>query len=206
MPKPRQKKKPQVCVIWVRKQLDMSQSAFANLIGASMHTIQSIELGRLDLSERFAYKISEQTGVRARWLLANKLKGPFPDPKQIQEEFDRAQAGAWKGIYRAHLLPRGLFFRAYAFYRAVTSEIGYSGFKRAGGIKLLTKFCNDLVLLIEDKRQRKTTYQAARKVAIDSAENYRLALDDLRELQRNLREYLREESVQEQRKATQSTP
>jgi transcriptional regulator with XRE-family HTH domain len=193
-----------VCVIWIRKQLGMSQSVFANMIGASMHTILSIELGRLDLSERFAYKISEETGVRPRWLLANRLKGPFPDPKQIRQHFEDAQAGAWKGIYRAHLLPRALFFRAYPFYSAVTNELGYSGFMRAGGVKLLKKFCLDLVELIEDKRRRKTTYQAARETAIDSAENYRLALNDLRELERNLREYLREESIQVQ--ATQSKP
>jgi len=95
MPKSRLKKKPQVCVVWIREQLDMTQSDLANLIGASVHTIQSIELGRLTLSERFAYKIAEQTGVSPRWLRANKLKKPLPDPKQIREEFERAQAGVW---------------------------------------------------------------------------------------------------------------
>jgi hypothetical protein len=49
----------------------------ANICGCSVDTIQSIELGRLALSELLARKISNATGVGAGWLLENDLKAPL---------------------------------------------------------------------------------------------------------------------------------
>jgi hypothetical protein len=71
----------------------------------------------------------------------------------------------------------------------VTSELGYSGFRTAGGIKLLEEFCNDLMFLIADKRRRKIIYREAKEIVPDSEKLYHDAIEDLRELQRNLREY-----------------
>ena len=129
-----QSRKKRHVVAWIREAIGLTQSEFAHLIGASRDTIQSIELVRLTLSERFAYKIAEETGISPRWLLANKLGNPPPDPERIRQQYEDAQAGRWKGISKSHLLPRAIFFRLYAFYRAMISEVGYSGFRSAGGI------------------------------------------------------------------------
>jgi len=187
-----QSRKKRHVVAWIREAIGLTQSEFAHLIGASRDTIQSIELVRLTLSERFAYKIAEETGISPRWLLANKLGNPPPDPERIRQQYEDAQAGRWKGISKSHLLPRAIFFRLYAFYRAMISEVGYSGFRSAGGIKLLEKFCHDLIMLIPDKRRRKIVYRDAREIATDSRKLYDLVFEDSRELQRNFRESQRE--------------
>jgi len=197
VPKSQRKKKRHV-VAWIREQSGLTQSQFAQLIGASRDTLQSIELGRLPLSERFAYAIAEQTGIKAKWLLANKLEpGKLADPEYVRQQFEDAQTATWEGTYSALLWPRALFFRSYAFFRAVTAEIGYAGFRRLGGINLLEKFCLDLVALIGDKRLRKITYRIARESSFDSEKLYRLVLGDLHELQRNLHEYQKEKSAGE---------
>ena len=74
------KKKSHHVVAWVREALGLKQSELASLIGISRNTLQSIELGRLPLSERIAYRLSEQTGIRAKWLLDNELGDLPPDP------------------------------------------------------------------------------------------------------------------------------
>ena len=66
MPRKALKKKSRHVVAWVRKTLGLTQSELASLIGISANTLQSIELGRLPLSERIAYRLSEQTGIRGK--------------------------------------------------------------------------------------------------------------------------------------------
>ena len=50
------------------------QESFAKLIGCSVHTLQSIETGRLKLSEELARRISAATDVDLNWLGKNDLK------------------------------------------------------------------------------------------------------------------------------------
>jgi transcriptional regulator with XRE-family HTH domain len=57
--------------------LKLGQNETAELAGCSRDTIQSVELGRLRLSERLARKISDATGIAADWLLENNLKAPL---------------------------------------------------------------------------------------------------------------------------------
>ena len=64
------KKTPNPVLPWLRETLGLTQSQLANLIGAAQSTIQAVELGRLPLSERFAWAISQNIGVDAHWLLA----------------------------------------------------------------------------------------------------------------------------------------
>jgi transcriptional regulator with XRE-family HTH domain len=54
--------------------LGEKQEQFAVLIGCSVHTLQSIETGRLKLSEEVARRISVATGVHLRWVLENDLE------------------------------------------------------------------------------------------------------------------------------------
>lgn len=72
------KKTPNPVLPWLRETLGLTQSQLANLIGAAQSTIQAVELGRLPLSERFAWAISQNIGVDAHWLLAGKLLDPCP--------------------------------------------------------------------------------------------------------------------------------
>lgn len=53
----------------LRQILELGQKEMAELAGCSVPTIQSIELGRLKLSEKLAAKISVETGVDLTWLM-----------------------------------------------------------------------------------------------------------------------------------------
>lgn len=54
--------------------LKLRQQEMAELAGCSRDTIQSVELGRLKLSEELARKLSAATGVHFRWLIENDLQ------------------------------------------------------------------------------------------------------------------------------------
>lgn len=62
----------------------MDQSQFAELIGKSIHTIQSIEAGRLVISESLARQIAGMTGVDPKWTL-----GEDPDKPPVIWGTDR---------------------------------------------------------------------------------------------------------------------
>lgn len=78
--------------------LGLSQKEMADLAGCSVHTIQSVELGRgrLALSEELARRISTATGVHFRWLWENNLKADIvraPDGSPFtKSEFEHVQA------------------------------------------------------------------------------------------------------------------
>jgi transcriptional regulator with XRE-family HTH domain len=54
----------------------LTQKELAAYAGTSTWTIQAIELGKLKLSERLAFRISEATGVSYAWLMQNDLSRP----------------------------------------------------------------------------------------------------------------------------------
>ena len=57
----------------------MNQADLARLAGCSVSTIQSVELGRLQLSQSLAARISLGTGVNSQWLFANDSSVPMPE-------------------------------------------------------------------------------------------------------------------------------
>jgi len=61
----------------LRQELGLSVKKFAKLIDKSVATINSLETGRLKLSEETAFKIQEETGVEMEWLLK---AGPRENP------------------------------------------------------------------------------------------------------------------------------
>jgi transcriptional regulator with XRE-family HTH domain len=63
----------------VRNEIGVTQQEFADLISKSRMTIQSLELGKLALSEKLALLISAKTGVSASWLLGNDPASPIVD-------------------------------------------------------------------------------------------------------------------------------
>lgn len=74
MPRPSSEK---TNVAKLRIQLGEKQDGFAQLIGCSIHTLQSVETGRLKLSKSLATKISAVSGVHVDWLLKNLRSAPF---------------------------------------------------------------------------------------------------------------------------------
>src|SRR5437867_2668879 len=77
--------------------LKLSQKEMADHAGCSRHSIQSIELDRLDLSEELARRISAATCVHLRWLLENDLKADIvraPDGLPFaKSDYESVQAG-----------------------------------------------------------------------------------------------------------------
>ncbi len=57
----------------LRLALSMNQTSFAKLLARSMAAVQSLEMGRLRLSQQLAGEIASRTGVNPRWLLDNQL-------------------------------------------------------------------------------------------------------------------------------------
>ncbi len=72
--------------------MGMTIKDFAQVIGRSTHTVNSLESGRLDLSPELAATISRKTGVFFGWLLDETKHGPpvNPDMKAMTgEDFER---------------------------------------------------------------------------------------------------------------------
>lgn len=66
--------------------LELKQDGFARLVGCSIHTLQSVESGRMKLSKSLATQISAVTGVHVDWLLKNRLKS-VPVAAAFDEEY-----------------------------------------------------------------------------------------------------------------------
>ena len=56
----------------------MNQLQFSEATQVGLFSLQSIESGRLKLSERFAYRLAKATGIQPQWFLANELVEPLP--------------------------------------------------------------------------------------------------------------------------------
>jgi transcriptional regulator with XRE-family HTH domain len=91
--------KPKTTIALVRKITGLYQKEMAELLGCSMPTIQSLEIGRLKPSVNMATRISLETGVSLKWVLDGKvsikptaefLGGPFT--RQTYEETQAAKA------------------------------------------------------------------------------------------------------------------
>ena len=60
----------------LRRIIGLTQSELAVILGRSPRTIQAIEGGRLTLSDELALRVSHETGVSMRWLLALNSSEP----------------------------------------------------------------------------------------------------------------------------------
>src|SRR5260370_11728737 len=77
----------------LRTQLGLTVEQFANVIGKSTSTINSLETGRLALSQETAYRIEEMTGVSMQWVLG---EGSTEKPFWINQESQRLK---WEKSY-----------------------------------------------------------------------------------------------------------
>ena len=184
------KKKSRHVVAWVRESLGLKQAELASLIGISRNTLQSIEYGRLPLSERIAYRLSEQTGIGAKWLLNNELGDLPPDPAEMRRKYEQAQAQPWRDSYPAYLVPRMFIFRLYVFAREIAAELGdYNACRRSGFNDALVKMNRVLLDCLPDNRTRRKVYSQARALLKgDAAGPLKVVIDDAIEMRRVVRE------------------
>jgi transcriptional regulator with XRE-family HTH domain len=116
----------------LRQRLNLGQKKMADVARCSTPTIQSIELGRLALSESLARRISAATGVGLRWLLDNDLSAPIVNRAgypYLRLTFESRQAGKAFGDNR--LSRQSLADFAAAFYgqiRAILSSASKRNF------------------------------------------------------------------------------
>ena len=96
---------PRHVVQWVREQLAINQLQFSEATQVGLFSLQSIESGRLKLSERFAYRLAKATGIQPQWFLANELVEPLPDRAELKKHFEHAQKSGID-LYPGRLLPR----------------------------------------------------------------------------------------------------
>ncbi len=88
----------------------LDQAQFAKLVGCSVYTLQSIEAGRLKLSEELARRISAATGVDFRWLIENDLTAEIitsTGAPYTRTHHDHAQSLKKRGefdTFMAHLI------------------------------------------------------------------------------------------------------
>jgi transcriptional regulator with XRE-family HTH domain len=75
--------------------LGLGQKEMAELAGCSKATVQSVELGKLKLSDDLAARIAAATGISLGWLLKGNLKAPPTD------RFDAPYSKAVFEDYRA---------------------------------------------------------------------------------------------------------
>jgi transcriptional regulator with XRE-family HTH domain len=66
-------------VLWVRKQLGLTQKEFADKLGVSRGYIGDIEAGRTAPSKRVLFEIVMVTGLPIEWLESDKDTQPFED-------------------------------------------------------------------------------------------------------------------------------
>ena len=100
-------KKTPVAVL--RTMLGLSVEEFAELVAIAPSSVNSIESGRLALSEKTALQIGRETGVSVAWLLnGNAKQKPYvtkfpngPCEKYTPEEFEKIQAAKLAGPAKA---------------------------------------------------------------------------------------------------------
>jgi transcriptional regulator with XRE-family HTH domain len=83
----------------VRAELALSLQEFADLIGKSPSTVESLEGGRLALSEKTALAISKKTGVSLKWLLDGNPSAPMTNSNDEGWTIRAWEKGASEATY-----------------------------------------------------------------------------------------------------------
>jgi DNA-binding XRE family transcriptional regulator len=103
----------------LRKNLALRQTELAKMVGCSVNTITSIEVGRLKLSESLAKRIAAVTGCDEQWLLAGDISVPMPNEPlaiDVTGRFSRGLKKQNRYVYTIYLLSE-VFSRLFAEVR-----------------------------------------------------------------------------------------
>lgn len=132
----------------LRVSVGEKQEAFARLIGCSIHTLQSVETGRLKLSEELARRIAAATDVDLNWLRENDLTAEpcVADSKfpYTRSAFNNAQAQRRLGIPDfIGTISADYLLASYGQLRAIISDAAKRG---EGGVVIwkLARFIDEL--------------------------------------------------------------
>jgi transcriptional regulator with XRE-family HTH domain len=159
MPAKKSKKKSNLS--YLRQAIGLTQRELAGLLGIAADTLQSYELQRLSLPEKVAFKIEQQTGVPARWILG-EVSDPSLTATEMRRKFDKTQAHPWGTPYMARLLPRMHFFRLYIIAREVANELGGPGTPQYPEfVDALIRLNKALLESLPDVQSRRRVYQRA---------------------------------------------
>ena len=96
----------------LRQIIDVNSAKLAQLCGCSMSTIQSVEMGRMPLSEKLAARIAGETGVSVEWLLDGNPE--VPPKTMIFEEL--SPQSFWKNDEYSK--------KSFEWYRALLATAG----------------------------------------------------------------------------------
>ena len=160
-----------------REALNLNQAQLAELAETSIFTLQSIEIFRLKLSERVAWKLAETTGIRAEWFLSHPT-GPLPlDPVALKAKFEEAKRSSFEGFYRAQpgIKDHRLYRIAWLLREIANYHGGYAG---AASFGVPRRASEGEPEASEDNcpaRTSRKVYEAAAEVVKDreSAKSYR---------------------------------
>jgi transcriptional regulator with XRE-family HTH domain len=191
------KNSPKNAVQWTRETLGLSQLELAQLIGMSIFSIQSVETNRMRVSQRFACRMSEETGMDAQFL-TNKLDpNHTPDPAVVRKQFERAQKGMWRGIYKARLLPQMAVLRS-AYFQIMLAQKhgGYAACQRSGFLDQLGRASLKLVDSLQDPKEQREFYKIMRKEMLEGGSNEKI-LNFLASLIQELRQGIKEKQIKQ---------
>ena len=104
-----------------RQDRGLSQKDVADLVGCARITIQTIERGRMNLSEKLAAKIQGALGIPKGWLLLNDLDAPIPKPLRVFQ--DGHMPYKWKFDIVSELA------QAFKMLDGITDEASFSVFE-----------------------------------------------------------------------------
>ena len=144
--------------------LKLGQKEFADMIGCSVSTIQSIELGknRLNLSNDLAMRIGINTGVSIGWLLDGDPKAPIVTGRNSSyslEDFERAQVNKTREVIGFESHAQLLAVLASSIFRILKSaakdgQHGIAYYRVSTAISAVAKSLNidaDLSSLTDDE-------------------------------------------------------
>jgi transcriptional regulator with XRE-family HTH domain len=184
---------PKHVVQWVREQLGMTQLQFSEATKVGLFSLQSIESGRLKLSERFAYRLNKATDIQPEWFLANKLVEPLPDRAKLKKHFEFAQKTA-VDLYPARLAPQMFIYRFGHLQIALAKKHGgLAGFRHSGLQDRMEKMNLKLLNTIKDPRKRREFYETVR--AEINGKDEQVLLSHIARC-RDLLRFIREQKVQ----------
>jgi transcriptional regulator with XRE-family HTH domain len=101
---------------------------FAEMFGRTVNAIQSVECGRLPLSEALALRISHETGASLSWLLDGKPNLPITDrrgKRYDRETFERARSKKYERFSKGQLSMRSLEY--YSIIRSLLRAASHKG-------------------------------------------------------------------------------
>jgi transcriptional regulator with XRE-family HTH domain len=189
-------RQPRHVLALLRQKLRLTQGELGRLIGAAQITVQTVERGKLPLSDFFATRISEETGVSKAWLLKNDLNAPplnrYGRDRWTMDDYARAQAGMFRGEFLFEYAMRMKLLRSYILLRGISEE--FHPMERMTGVfqRIYSETLWECLETLPDERAQKEVFERYKILTSKSdADTLRFVQADVQELLRVLKEHTR---------------